>query len=81
MHLFCMVNWPVTSKFSLAVGIASRVNWPLQDRETETLELFPLKSCSSDEEEKVIPVRSELCGRAFLDAGRDLPLDLRLSFT
>ncbi|RWV98579.1 hypothetical protein GW17_00038563 [Ensete ventricosum] len=50
-----------------------------QERETETLELFPLKSCSSDEE-KVMSMRSELWGRPFLDAARDPPLDLRLSF-
>ncbi|WOL08386.1 WUSCHEL-related homeobox 9-like [Canna indica] len=56
--------------------------WQRQEmRETETLELFPLKSCSA-EEEKVISMRGELCGRAlFLEAGRDPPpLDLRLSF-
>ncbi|XP_074566226.1 WUSCHEL-related homeobox 9-like [Curcuma longa] len=49
---------------------------------TETLELFPLKS-SISEEENVIAVRGELCGRTlYLDAaGRDHPpLDLRLSF-
>ncbi|CAL9105915.1 unnamed protein product, partial [Musa textilis] len=53
--------------------------WQRQERETETLELFPLKSCSSDEE-KVMSMRSELWGRPFLDAARDPPLDLRLSF-
>ncbi|KAG6488632.1 WUSCHEL-related homeobox 9-like [Zingiber officinale] len=51
--------------------------------ETETLELFPLKSSISEEADKVITVRGELCGRRalYLDAaGRDLPpLDLRLS--
>lgn len=71
-------------KFSGCAKGKQEVFWqrPEIKETTETLELFPLKS-SISEEENVIAVRGELCGRTlYLDAaGRDHPpLDLRLSF-
>ncbi|XP_039132765.1 WUSCHEL-related homeobox 9-like [Dioscorea cayenensis subsp. rotundata] len=53
--------------------------WEQQERKIETLELFPLKSYDL-EVEKMKVKSSSVVPLPFFDAGRDLLLDLRLSF-